>query len=148
MRKLFIDMDGVLADFDVGVKNYEKVFGPILSADDLDSIPDLYLNLPVLTGALDAITKLYNSNKYDMFVATTAPWDSPNSLTHKRLWLEENFGDIFYKRMFTTHRKDLLLGDYLIDDRVVNGAGEFTGEHIHFGSDKFPDWNSVLLYLL
>lgn len=148
MKKLFIDMDGVLADFDVGVKNYEKVFGPILSADDLDSIPDLYLNLPVFPGALGAITKLYNSNKYDMFVATTAPWDSPNSLTHKRLWLEENFGDIFYKRMFTTHQKDLLLGDYLIDDRVVNGAGEFTGEHIHFGSDKFPDWNSVLLYLL
>lgn len=148
MKKLFIDMDGVLADFDVGVKNYEKENGVILSADDFDSIPDLYLNLPVLTGALGAITKLYNSNKYDMFVATTAPWDSPNSLTHKRLWLEDNFGDIFYKRMFTTHRKDLLMGDYLIDDRVVNGAGNFIGEHIHFGSDKFPDWNSVLLYLL
>jgi hypothetical protein len=30
----------------------------------------------------------------------------------------------------------------------VNGAGEFKGEHIHFGQEKFPDWKSVLEYLL
>ena len=35
-----------------------------------------------------------------------------------------------------------------IDDRTANGAGQFKGEHIHFGSEKFPDWNSVLAYLL
>ena len=27
--------------------------------------------------------------------------------------------------MFVTHRKDLLMGDYLIDDRLKNGAGDF-----------------------
>jgi hypothetical protein len=40
------------------------------------------------------------------------------------------------------------MGDYLIDDRTKNGAGEFKGELIHFGTDKFPDWDSVLEYLL
>jgi len=36
----------------------------------------------------------------------------------------------------------------LIDDRTVNGAGEFQGVHIHFGQEKFPNWKSVLDYLL
>ena len=39
------------------------------------------------------------------------------------------------------------MGDYLIDDRLRNGAEKFNGEHIHFGTEKFPDWNSVLKYL-
>ena len=39
------------------------------------------------------------------------------------------------------------MGDYLVDDSTRNGAGEFSGEHIHFGTDKFPDWKSVLDYL-
>ena len=48
--------------------------------------------------------------------------------------------------MVITHRKDLCQGDYLIDDRGKNGTSEFSGEWIEFGSEKFPDWNSVLEY--
>ena len=51
------------------------------------------------------------------------------------------------KWMVITHRKDLCQGDYLIDDRGKNGTSDFTGEWIEFGSEKFPDWNSVLVYL-
>jgi hypothetical protein len=39
------------------------------------------------------------------------------------------------------------MGDYLIDDRTKNGAGEFSGELIQFGGKDFPDWKSVLNYL-
>ena len=49
---------------------------------------------------------------------------------------------------FLSHHKNLNYGDYLIDDRLANGANLFKGEHIHFGSDKFPDWESVCSYLL
>ena len=47
-----------------------------------------------------------------------------------------------------SHNKNLNIGDYLIDDRTANGAGQFKGEHIHFGTEQFPDWDSVLKYLL
>jgi hypothetical protein len=55
--------------------------------------------------------------------------------------------------MAITHLKHLLIGDYLIDDRTANGAGEFgkltgSGEHIHFGTQEFQNWESVLNYLL
>lgn len=62
--------------------------------------------------------------------------------------VEKHLGEFAFKRLITTHRKDLLIGDYLIDDRTVNGAGEFTGEHIHFGTVKFPNWEFVVKYLI
>ena len=42
----------------------------------------------------------------------------------------------------------MIYGDYLIDDRTANGAAQFKGEHLHFGTSKFPDWASVVKYLL
>ncbi|MBR6979312.1 MAG: hypothetical protein IKH88_05705 [Prevotella sp.] len=43
---------------------------------------------------------------------------------------------------------DLFIGDYLIDDRSGHGASEFPGVWIQFGSAQFPDWESVLKYLM
>ena len=98
----------------------------------------------------------HDSGKYDLFIATSAPWGNPQSLTDKRFWLEDYFGDLFHKKLFTTHRKDLLIGDYLIDDRLKNGAGDFKGKLLRFGFDwendnkpnDFPTWSSILDYLL
>ncbi len=61
--------------------------------------------------------------------------------------MKKHFGEVFYKRLILTHRKDLVKGDYLIDDRGKNGTDEFEGEWIQFGSDRFPDWPSVVKYL-
>lgn len=55
---------------------------------------------------------------------------------------------LFYKRLIISHHKDLNMGDYLIGDRTKNGAGEFRGELIQFGSEKFPDWATVTEYLM
>ena len=67
---------------------------------------------------------------------------------HKRLWVAKHFNEkLIRKRLILCHHKQLLIGDYLIDDRRFNGASEFKGEWIHFGSDQFPDWKSVLIYL-
>ena len=41
----------------------------------------------------------------------------------------------------------LNVGHYLVDDRTKNGADRFTGEHILFGSERFPDWTAVTAYL-
>ena len=49
--------------------------------------------------------------------------------------------------MIISNDKSLFSGKALIDDRVKYGVTKFKGEHIHFGSDKFPNWESVLKYL-
>ena len=70
------------------------------------------------------------------------------SLSQSKEWIEKYFGDKLKKRLILTHRKDLLMGDYLIDDRTKNGADNFEGEHIHFGTEKFLRWDDVTSYLI
>ena len=59
----------------------------------------------------------------------------------------EYLGDAAKKRVIVSHNKNLMIGDYLIDDRTANGAGEFKGELIQFGTEKYPNWKEVLKYL-
>ena len=35
----------------------------------------------------------------------------------------------------------------MVDDNPWNGAREFGGKWLHFGSEQFPDWTSVLKVL-
>lgn len=149
-------MDGVLVDLGKEIEFHLK--NPNLDPKFIkepDLIEGLFESPQPIEGAIDAIKKLEDSNQFDLFIATSAPWDNPPSLMHKRLWIEHYFGRTFHKKMFITHRKDLLIGDYLIDDRLANGAKAFTGELIHFGKDyktfepnPFPTWDSVLNYIL
>ena len=106
-------------------------------------------------GAIEAIKKLEESGKYEMVIVTTAPWGNTESNTHKREWIEKHFGELFEKQMVITHRKDLIYGDYLIDDRIANGAGEFKGELLRFGwsyeekkLNEYPTWDTILEKLL
>ena len=90
-----------------------------------------------------------------MYIATASPWGNPMAAMDKRFWIEEHFGRIFHKKMAITHLKGLLIGDYLIDDRTANGAGEFKGELLQFGLNyetgtwnEYPTWESILKKLL
>lgn len=146
---LWLDMDGVLVDFGHGVRNSRTFKNePDRWDGRVDEIPGIYRDLPPMKGAVEAVRELKLSGLYDMFVATTNSWGNPYGATDKRFCIEKHFGTVFHKRLTITHRKDLLIGDYLVDDRTKNGAAEFSGEHIHFGSDGYPDWDSVLNKLL
>lgn len=55
---------------------------------------------------------------------------------------------MFKKRVILTHCKHLCDGDYLVDDRAKNGASEFPGVWVQFGSERYPDWEEVTCYLI
>ena len=70
------------------------------------------------------------------------------SYTEKMLWVKDHFDDHMVRRLIISKHKHLNKGDFLIDDRPgFNGAGDFDGELIHFGSNKFPGWTEILEYL-
>jgi 5'-nucleotidase len=154
---VYIDMDGVLVNLGKAFDNFFELH-PYLKErykDCPDHIQGVFRNAPPMEGAIEAVNKLHESGKYELFIATSSPWGNPIAAADKRHWLEDHFGKIFHKRMFVTHRKDLLMGDYLIDDRTKNGAGEFSGELLQFGVNwetgkegPYPNWNAVLDYLL
>ena len=148
---VFVDMDGVLVNFEKAMNDYHKTAPEHLSkiyAKDPDIIPGIFREAEPMPGAIQAIKKLHQSGKYDICVATTTPWDNPYAAGDKMFWIQKYLGEEFYKSMAMTHRKDLLHGDYLIDDRTANGAGEFKGKLMQFGTVKYPDWDSILKELL
>lgn len=154
---IYIDMDGVIVNLKDHITEYCEKFPRMreIYGEEMDLIPGIFRNPKPVEGAIEAIKKLYDSGKYDLFIATSASWGNPEASTDKRYWIETYFGDLFLKRMFITHRKDLLQGDYLIDDREKNGAGEFKGELLLFGynhltdsMNKYKNWDDILKYLL
>ena len=145
MKRVFIDMDNVLVDFQSGLDQVsEEVKAEY--AGRLDEIPGLFGKMKPMEGAIEAVHEL--QKYYDLFILSTAPWKNPSAWSDKVEWVTKYLDDVFHKKMIITHRKDLCQGDYLIDDRGKNGTSEFSGEWIEFGSEMFPNWESVLDYLL
>ena len=147
MKLVYIDLDGVVADF-VSAMNAHALINELSFNKDPDTIPGLFRSLKPIESAISSVEKLLHSEKYEVYFLSTAPWNNPSAWTDKRLWLAEQFGDIINRRLILTHRKDLVKGDILIDDRPNNGAKDFEGELIKFGSDEYPNWPAVLDYLL
>jgi 5'(3')-deoxyribonucleotidase len=144
MKRVFVDMDNVLVNFESGLAQVNEEIKKEYEGR-LDEIPGLFGLMEPMPGAIDAMHKL--QRHYDLFILSTAPWKNPSAWSDKVTWVTKYLDDVFHKRMVITHRKDLCQGDYLIDDRDKNGTSEFAGEWIEFGSEKFPDWGSVLEYL-
>ena len=154
---LYIDMDGVIADFAKGINDIdpsvdmsENTLAYEQRSDRVDQIcaenRNIFENLEPMPDSIQYVKKLFDL--YEVYFLSTPMWTLPESFTGKRIWIAEHFGDMALKRLILTHRKDLNIGDFLVDDRKHNGAGEFTGEHIHYGTGKFMDWKSVYEYLV
>lgn len=141
---IYIDMDGVVADFP---KKWKKMYGDNLDLYHIPPTPSgFYRDLELIEGSVEAVAAL--SKQFDVYFLSTAEWDNPSSWTDKRIWIEEKFGEMVHKKLILSPNKSLNVGKYLIDDRALKSNKEFTGEFIHFGSKKFPSWESVLNYIL
>ena len=141
---VYVDMDGVLVDFQSGI-NLLSDKELVLFQNNFDEVPGIFSRMKPIDGALEAFEKL--NKHFDVYILSTAPWENPTALNDKLAWIKQNIGDLAKKRVIFSHNKHLNMGDYLIDDRLANGAGDFKGTHIHFGTDEFPNWTSVLNYL-
>lgn len=148
-RVLYIDMDGTLVDFQSGIdrlpaedqKRYEGHY---------DDAPGIFALMDPMPGAIQAYREL--DRLFDTYILSTAPWDNPSAWSDKLRWVQQHLapreGEPAYKRLILSHHKNLLRGDFIIDDRDKRGVDQFDGEHLHFRTDaRFPDWPSVVEYL-
>ena len=112
-------MDNVLVDFKTGIdrissynkKEYEGRY---------DEVPDIFSLMDPMKGAIDSYNQL--SSQYDTYILSTSPWDNPSAWQDKILWVKKYLEKSAYKRLILSHHKNLNRGDYLIDDRLKNGA--------------------------
>ena len=143
--RVFFDMDNVLVDFASGIARLDVVTRSEYEGC-LDEVPGIFALMDPMPGAIDAVHKL--AEKYDVYILSTAPWKNPSAWADKVAWVTKYLDDVLHKHLILSHQKDLLKGEYLIDDRPKHGADTFDGEWIQFGSERFPDWASILEYLL
>ena len=137
-------MDNVLVDFPSAFEKVPKRY-LITHKEKMDEVPGIFSLMDPLPGALDSFKEL--SPLFDTYILSTSPWENESAWSDKLKWVKNYLGENAYKRLILSHHKNLNAGDFLIDDRLANGADKFQGEHIHFGTDKFPNWESVVNYL-
>jgi len=97
-----------------------------------------------MPGAEEAMS--YLNEHHEVFIASTPPWSRIQVWADKRAWLERWFPDL-KRKLILTHRKDLLIGDVLIDDSSYRGQPDFKGTWIWFGTKNYPrvvDWKDCL----
>lgn len=144
--RVFVDMDNVLCDYN-GAYNKALNHNPDIKYPQ--SQYGFFLNLEPKTNALKMFWRFLNIH-FDVRILTSPSVMNPMSYTEKRYWVEKHIDLEAAKNMILAPDKSILIGDYLIDDydnHPISKQQEFKGELIHFGSDKFPDWISVIDYL-
>ena len=149
--EIYVDMDGVLADFFgvwtkmVGVKNWKEVKDVDSALDMIRNQKDFWINLPLTSNA----TKLLNSIKKvkGNYTILSSPLpDDPNSEPQKREWVKKMLSSFSPKRVIITHNKsayakqpdgtpNILIDDYGDNIRKWESAGGIGIQH----SDKNAD---------
>ena len=144
MKTLYIDMDNVLVDFPTGIQRLPEDIQDEFDGR-LDEVPGIFSLMDPFPGAISAFEEL--SVLFDTYILSTAPWENPSAWSDKLLWVKKHLGKPAYKRLILSHHKNLNDGDFLVDDRLKNGVDKFKGEHIHFDTPEFPNWEAVVRYL-
>jgi 5'(3')-deoxyribonucleotidase len=133
--KLYVDMDGVLADFDKSAEailqtdniyKYEFIWGPDRFWEELNTRPDFFRNLPMMGDAKHLWSKIAHLNPE---VLTALPRENGERVSvQKREWITKNIdnwsqpeNDTIVHTCPTRDKPKLCKpGDILIDDRAVN----------------------------
>lgn len=139
MRRIFVDLDGPVVDFD----GLRMELG--LSGAELKVLPGAYARMRPVPGALEALRTLLDRG-YEVFLATKAPSGIAHAYADKAQWVFQHAPE-FTDRLIITQDKGLLgdAGDFLIDDRphAANCAG-FPGTLLLYRSPL--TWEDILSY--
>lgn len=152
MKILYIDMDGTIANlqerllyYDPEIPNGYTDIGNIMFRNICDKNKNIFYELEPIENAVWAVEEL--KDLFDIYFLSVPFWDLPQSFTDKRLWIEKYFGEFSRNRLILSAQKHLNNGEFLVDDTTRHGVDRFMGEHIHFATEKFPNWKSVVTYL-
>lgn len=89
----------------------------------------------------------YLAQRFDLQFVVGGEADGWEAMEDKRKWMEDSIGVPVWNRTVLTTRKDLLLGDYLVDAHPEeNGGDSFMGTVIRLGAPDFRDWEETITF--
>ncbi len=144
MKRIALDMDGVLADVAAQfIRFHENETGELKTPDQIAGLseiqafpyarkhvfaPGFFRTAPLLPHSREVVKKL--SEEYEIFIVTAAT-EFPQSLAEKQAWLGEFFPFIGWKQMVFCGNKSIINADIMIDDHYRN-LDQFPGFTILF----------------
>lgn len=134
---IFIDLDGVLADFDTEAAKYPDM-NPWQACRTVEGF---YTNLNIFDGAVDFVSELESLFPGKVRFLSAAVLDRPNCWTEKFVWIKTHFPS-FTDRLILVRSKEAVgsAEDVLIDDHPKwNGADKFRGTVIEFNTANIPN---------
>lgn len=136
--RIYVDMDGVIADFEKNLNGRNPKAVKLM--------PGTYIRLDPIPGAIEAVRKLIAMG-HDVWIATKTPTHNLLADSEKKHWISEHIPELLPKTIITSD-KGCLRGDVLIDDRKHKANCEsFEGHFIHYGTEDFPSWDEVIKYI-
>lgn len=149
--EIYVDMDGVLADFFgvwtkmVGVKNWKEVKDVDSALDMIRTQKDFWINLPLTPNASKLLNSIKKVKGNYTILSSPLP-DDPNSEPQKREWVKKMLSGFSPKRVIITHNKsayakqpdgtpNVLIDDYGDNINKWESAGGIGIQH----SDKNAD---------
>lgn len=127
MHRIFVDMDGVIVDFD----GYARRRGQ--TPDEIKKMHHAYRRMPAMPGAIQAVRGLIAMG-FEIWIASKPPTGVAPACSDKAAWIIEHLPEL-KQHLILTPNKGLLGGDgdFLIDDRPDwANSREFKGELIVF----------------
>src|SRR3989339_189399 len=154
-KVILVDMDGVLANYELGFlnewrkRNPDKISIPLEERTtfyardqypaeykqpmhEITTSKRFYLNLPIIAGAKEGIERL--ARDYEVRICTAPISDYKNCVAEKLEWNEINLGKEWPMRTIIAKDKTFVFGDYLIDDRP----------NAEIGGAMKPFWQQIL----
>jgi 5'-nucleotidase len=144
MKRIIVDMDGVLADvYSRFFELYKEETGLHKSVRDVAGLleeeafpnqrkwvatPGFFRSVPVVPGSQDGLKKL---NENFLVIVTSLATEFPCSLTDKQLWLQDHFPFISWQQIVFCGDKNIIRAEIMIDDHLKN-LDVFDGETFMF----------------
>ena len=145
--EIFIDMDGVLADFFtewgklMGKKNWRDIGSENISKalEKIKQTENFWLDLPLTSNAKNLINLVKQVKGEYNILSSPLPGD-PNSEPHKRQWIKKNLNFFPPKKIFIRHDKEsfatqsdgtpnILIDDYGVNVRKWEASGGVGFKH-------------------
>ena len=143
--KIYVDMDGVLADFFgswaklMGKNDYREIKDIVAGLQKIKDTEGFWLNLP-LTSNAKSLLNVIKQVKGEYYILSTPLPGDPNSEPHKREWVKKHLSNFMPKEVIITSNKpkyatnadgstNILIDDYGVNINAWEAAGGIGFKH-------------------
>ncbi|WP_300598838.1 5'(3')-deoxyribonucleotidase [Niabella sp.] len=171
MKRLIVDMDGVLADVYSQFRKYERLDlgieqdeAAIIGKTEREAFknvrtyvntPGFFLEAPVIPDSVEVMQQL--NQQYDLYIVSSA-MEFPLSLYEKYQWLQQHFPFLIWEQLVLCGSKKIVQGDIMLDDHFKN-LDHFGGKTLLYSQphnmqrdagkhQRVANWQEVRLVLL